>query len=131
MNEITIDGVDINVNQTITGIKLSNPKSMEIQADGIKWNGRVTLLSNGSPLGNMRINRAINSDIVMSFDELNATGQSLYSKDYVDLTVTESFIVQGQTLATKLIAEVTTADVGITIEDITALVTRIVQATSV
>ena len=116
----------MDVVQKITSVEVTSPRVMERKTEGIIWGGDVRLISGTSPLHSREIRMAIDSSKLMTFDALNAIAQSTYSKGYDELSVTESNIVQGNTLALNIITNLTEADSGISPEDITALVTTIV-----
>lgn len=128
MREIIVDGLSIEVTQTVTGVRLINPRAVERTDDGIQWGGSVTLLSNGNPIGNRTVREAIQKNTSMSFVELNTHAQASLSKDYVDLTVGESQQIQGEVLATKMITAINATDSGIGIDDVQVLVMAIVSA---
>jgi hypothetical protein len=126
--EIVIDGLDIEVVQKITGIKLVNARAVERTYDGVKWNGQVVLMSGDAPLGNRRVRQAIAKNTDMTFEELNVASQAVFTKDYDELTVIQAQQVQGQVLATKMITAINDAETGITFDDVNSLVTTIVTA---
>jgi hypothetical protein len=128
MADITVDGLDITVTQTITGIRLSNARQVERTDEGMQSNVSVTLMSGNAPLGNRKIRQAIQGNTLMTWEELNVASQASLTKDFVELTITEAQQVQGQVLATKMITAINEADVGLEIEDVNALVTTIVTA---
>jgi hypothetical protein len=128
MADITVDGLDITVTQTITGIRLSNARQVERTDEGMQSNVSVTLMSGNAPLGNRKIRQAIQGNTLMTWEELNVASQASLTKDFVELTITEAQQVQGQVLATKMITAINEADVGLEIADVNALVTTIVTA---
>jgi len=128
MADITVDGLDITVTQTITGIRLSNARQVERTDEGMQSNVSVTLMSGNAPLGNRKIRQAIQGNTLMTWEELNVASQASLTKDFVELTITEAQQVQGQVLATKMIVAINEADVGLEVEDVNALVTTIVTA---
>jgi hypothetical protein len=128
MADITVDGLDITVTQTITGIRLSNARQVERTDEGMQSNVSVTLMSGNVPLGNRKIRQAIQGNTLMTWEELNVASQASLTKDFVELTITEAQQVQGQVLATKMITAINEADVGLEIADVNALVTTIVTA---
>lgn len=128
MEIIKVEGLDIDIVQKVVGIVMRNPHAVERTATGIKWNGNVELVGESGNIGNRAVRIAIANNSEMSFVELNTAAQATLSKDYVDLTVVESQTVQGNVLATKMIGAINAADTGISITDVTELVTAIVTA---
>jgi hypothetical protein len=128
METITIDGLDIDVVQTVTGFTLVDGRLMNRTETGIQWGGKVVLKSGDKQLGNRQIRQAIAENSFMTWEELNETSQSELSKDYADLTVVESQEIQGKVLATKMITGINEAGAGVSVEDVTALVTAVVTA---
>lgn len=128
MEKITIDGLSIEVSQTITGFVLKNGRSMERTDTGIQWGGTVILMKGDEQLGNRQIRKAITDNSFMTWDELDAYAQSELEKNYSDLTVAESQEIQGKCLATKMITGINEAETGVSVDDVTALVTAVVSA---
>lgn len=130
MADIVVDGLTIDVTQEITGFSISNPRQFETTDTGIEWEGQVQLKSGAVPLGNRKIRRAIQASNVMTFVELDAEGQSVYTADYEDLTITQARIVRGNVLTTNIEAAINAASVGISSGNVTILVAAIVAAIS-
>jgi len=128
MATIEINELNIPVTQTITGIRLNNARQVERTDEGVKSNVDVTLLSGGKPLRNHLVRQAIKSNTIATWAELDSKAQELYTKDYVALTVEESQQVQGEVFAYKMITSINDANVGISVEDVNALVQVIIQA---
>jgi hypothetical protein len=128
MEDVLVEGLNVPVAQVITEVRVINPRALERLADGIKWHGQVNLLSDGKPLGNRAIRRAIATSSMLTFEALNAQAQTDYSKDYDSLTVEESNTVQGTVLGNQIVAAIAAADAGISVEDATTLVTVVVNA---
>ena len=127
--QIKIEGLDINVNRTITGFSIDNPRAVERTDTGIKWGGRVVLEgANGSQIWNSELDNAIRSNSTTLFTELNDAAQAKHTKNYGDLTVIESQTLQGEVMANKMIADINSANTGISIANVTVLVTSIVEA---
>ena len=126
--EIKIEGLNIPVSQTITGIVLRQPHNVERTSEGIVWHGEVMLMSGDQPLGNRQVRNAIRDNSTLTLVELTAKAQELYNKDYLELTVVESQQVQGETMASKMIAAINASDSGIAVADISTLVSSIVSA---
>lgn len=128
-NIITIDGLDLTLSSVITNISITNGRSVERTDTGIKWNGRVSLGGdNNIPISNSNIQRAIRDNSSLSFEELNVKSQIEYSKDYIDLSVAESQSVQGIVMANNMITAINATNCGLVVDDITLLVSKIVEA---
>ena len=130
MAQIVIDGLDIAVSQTITGIRLNNARQIERTDEGMQSNVSVTLMSGEAPLGNRKIRKAIQGNTFMTWVELNVASQASLTKDFSELTMSEAQQVQGEVLATKMITAINEADVGLTVENVSELVASIVQASA-
>lgn len=128
MADIVINDLDIEVVQKITGIKLINARQIERTDEGMQSNVKVVLMNGTVPLGNRKVRKAIHNNTLMSWEELNVKSQETFTKDFAELTVGESQQIQGQVLATKMITSINESDVGISVEDVTGLVTAIVTA---
>jgi hypothetical protein len=126
--QIVVDGLNIEVVQTITGITLTNARQVERTEDGMEFGVQVTLMSGDAPLGNRKVRQAIQATTSLTWVELNAGAQASLAKDFDDLTVIEAQNVQGQVLATKMIGAINSVDAGISIADVSALVVTIVTA---
>ena len=128
MEQIEVNDLDIQVVQTITGLKLNNARSVERTETGLKSNVQVVLMSGDAPLGNRKVRQAIQDNTFVTFDELNAQAQAEHGKDFDELTVVESHPVHGNVLAQKMIVAINDAETGITVEDVSALVIAIIKA---
>ena len=129
MANITVEGLDINVSQTITGLTISDAQAIEVTDGGLKWNGDLTILSNGAPLRNFTIKQVINENKVASTLELDAQSQADHTKDYADLTLAEAKVIQTTVLATKMVTALNESEItGVTIEDPETFIAGIVGA---
>lgn len=128
MEDVVIPGLSIVMERTIDAIRISNARSVERKEAGIQWNGRVTLLHGGGAVQNKVVQTAIRDNTFTTFEELNIEANSEFSNDYNDLTVIQAQNIHGSVMARKIISAIDSGDSGISIEDITALVTSIVSA---
>jgi hypothetical protein len=128
MSDVVVDNLDIEVVQTITSIELNNPNSSELGDNGIVWKGDVILKGGNGIIRSSAIREAIRNNMVMGYAALDATAQSLYTKDYNDLTVLEARNVQGVLIANNIVNALNAEDTGITIDDVDGLVNTILTA---
>jgi hypothetical protein len=125
---VVVSDLDIEVVQTITSIELVNPNSSELTSDGIRWKGEVILKGDNGAIYNRMIASAIRNNSKMSYDVLGETAQSLYKKDYNDLTVLEVRHVQAVLVANNIVSGLNAENTGITIDDVDGLVDTILTA---
>lgn len=126
---VQVDGLNITVTRDITNIIITNPRGIVRDASGISWKGNITLTDiNGDQITSYRINKAIQANSTISFTELDAMSQTVHSKNYLELTVAESLIIQGNVMASNMITAINAGDCGLSVEDVTSLVTAIVEA---
>ena len=121
--------VDIDVVQKATGLTISDAQAIEVTDDGIKWNGDIVILSNGEPLRNFNVKQVLNQNKSATGAELDAQAQADHVKNYNELTLVESRVVQTTVLATKMVTALNdTATTGVTIADPATFIAGIVGA---
>lgn len=128
MSKVIVDGLDIELSRTITTIEIMNATSLVRTSEGMQWNGSVHLKGSDGGISTPAISRAIRENSFVTFEELDELSQSTHSKDYLELTVEESQTIQGNVMAGKMIAGINNSGSGLLIEDISELVTKIVEA---
>ena len=121
MEQVVIDGIDIQMTQNITSIAISHPHSIERTATGITWKGTLSLMVGDIPLRNRAIRSAIQENSRLTFDELNTASQDIYTKAYLELTIVEATQVDIVAVSGKLINGLVNGGFGITVDDISVL----------
>ena len=129
MANITVEGLDIDVIQKITGLTISDSQAIEVTDDGIKWNGDIIILSNGTPLRNFNVKQVLNANKQATLAELDAQAQIDHTLTYTELSLEQSRVIQTTVLATKMVTALNDSETtGVTIEDPATFIAGIVGA---